>query len=225
MSVVHEVMSAVSPKTCKDVADAFTKTIERRCKNYEVCRVICDNYGRENSIKDIIRRRKLGVQQSSTRAYIVDDITPIHDSKLFLANKETIKNSLTFYLANKVLQLKIPVVTVTRLHVKSNMNNVQPSTGVSTQEEADTLVILHAAEISKAGKNVHIMTQDTDVIVLALRRFTVLGLQTTMLIGTGDNGRKTLLKLIYVHLGTSKAAALPGSHCLTGCDTCGHIEV
>ena len=34
MSVVHEVMSAASPKTYKDVADAFTKTIESRCKNY-----------------------------------------------------------------------------------------------------------------------------------------------------------------------------------------------
>ena len=143
-------MSAVSPKTCKDVADSFTKTIESRCKNHEGCHVIFDNHGRENLIKDIIRRRKLGVQQSSAIAYIVDDTTPIHDSKLFLANNE-IKDSLTFYLANKVLQLKIPVVTVTRLHVKINMNNVQPSTGVSTQNEADTLIMLHAAEISKVG--------------------------------------------------------------------------
>ena len=193
-------------------------------KRVKVCRVIFDNYGRENSIKDIIRRCKLGVLHSSTRAYNVDDICSIHGSKLFLANNET-KNSLTFYLTNKVLQLKIPVVTVTRLHVKSNMNNVQPSTGVSTQEEADTLIILHAAEISKAGENVHITTQDTYVMVLALRRLTVLGLQTTVLMGTGDNRRTILLKPIYVRLGTSKAAALPGSHCLTGCDTCGHIDV
>ena len=48
------------------------------------------------------------------------------------------------------------------------MNNVQPSTGVSSQEEANTLIVLHAVEISKAGKNVYIMTQDTDVMVLAL---------------------------------------------------------
>ena len=48
------------------------------------------------------------------------------------------------------------------------MNNVQPLPDVSTQEEADTLIMLHAAEISKAGKNVHIITQDTDVMVLAL---------------------------------------------------------
>ena len=125
------------------------------------------------------------------------------------------------------MHLKIPVVTVTRLHVKSNMNDVQPSTGVSTQEEAGTLIMLHAAEISKAGNNVHIMTQDTDVMVLALRRLTVCGLeQTTILMGTGDNRRKRniLLKPIYVHLGTSKAAVLPGFHCSTGCDTCGHIK-
>ena len=31
------------------------------------------------------------------------------------------------------------------------------------------------------------------------------------------------MKPIYVRLGTSKAAALPGSHCLTGCDT--HVDI
>ena len=111
------------------MAGAFTKTMESRCKTYEGCRVIFDNCGRKNSIKGILRRRKLGVLQSSTRAYIVDDISPIHDSKLFLANDEAM-DSLTFYLTNKVLQLKIPEVTVTRLHIKSNMNDVQPSRGV-----------------------------------------------------------------------------------------------
>ena len=108
--------------------------------------------------------------------------------------------------------------------MKSNMNDDQPSTGVSTQEEADTLTILHAEEISKTGKIVHIMTQDTDIMVLALQRHTVLGLQTTMLMGTGDNRRQNLMKLIHARLGTSKAAELPGFHCLTGCDTCGHIK-
>ena len=39
-----------------------------------------------------------------------------------------------------------------------------------------------------------------------------------------DNRRKILLKPIYVSLGTSNAAALPGFHCLTGCDTCEHIK-
>ena len=109
--------------------------------------------------------------------------------------------------------------------MKSKMNDVQPLTGVSTQEEADTLIMLHAADIFKAEKNVHIMSQGTYFMVFALRRLTVLGLQTTMLVGTGDNRGKILLKPIYVRLRTSKAAALSGFHCLTGCDTCGHIMI
>ena len=97
----------------------------------------------------------------------------------------------------------------------SRVLDIQPSTGVSTQEEADTLIILHAAEISAAGKKVHIMTKDTyDVMVLALQRLTVLGPQIPMLIGTGDKRRKVSLKPIYDRLGTSKAAALPGFHCI-----------
>ena len=51
-------------------------------------------------------------------------------------------------------------------------------------------------------------------MVRALQRLTVLGLQTTMLIGTGDNRRNILMK----------PAELPGFHCLTGCETCGHIK-
>ena len=36
--------------------------------------------------------------------------------------------------------------------------------GIAQGQEADILIMLHAAEISKAGKNVHIMTQDTEVM-------------------------------------------------------------
>ena len=185
--------------------------------------MIFDNYGRENSIKDIIKGHKLGVQQSSTRAYIVDDTTPIHDSKLYLANNET-KDSLTIYLANKVLQLKIPVVTVTCLHVKSNMNDIQTLTCVSTQEEADTLIMLHAEEIFKAGKDVHTMTQDTDVMVFTLGRLTVPGLQTTMLMGTGDNRRNIFAKTNICLSWDIKSCSTSGISLFKGCDTYGNIK-
>ena len=68
------------------------------------------------------------------------------------------------------------------------------------------------------------MTQDTDVMVLALCRFPVLGFKVAMPTGTGDRRRKLLLKPIYDSLGASRAAALPGFHCITGCETCGHIR-
>ncbi len=40
--------------------------------------------------------------------------------------------------------------------------------GVSSQEEADTLMILHATHAAKDGFSVHIMSPDTDVLLLAL---------------------------------------------------------
>ena len=104
-----------------------------------------------NLIKDIIRRRKFGVQQSTARATLLKTQPPSMTQSYFWLTMK-LKDTLTFYLANKVLQLKIPVVTVTRLHVKSNMNDVQPSTGVSTQDGADTLIMQHTAETCKAGK-------------------------------------------------------------------------
>ena len=123
-----------------------------------------------------------------------------------------------------MLLLPIPIVTVTRLDVKINTPNIQPSTGVSEHEEADMLIILHSAEISASGKNVHIMTQDTDIMILSLRRLPVLGPKVVLLMGTGDCRRKVLLKPIYDSLGPSRDEALPGFHCITGCDTCGHIR-
>ncbi len=44
------------------------------------------------------------------------------------------------------------------------------SPGVSSQEEADTLMILHATESAMEGSVVHIYSQDTDVLLFALRR-------------------------------------------------------
>ena len=40
----------------------------------------------------------------------------------------------------------------------------------STQEEADTLLILYAVAVTHQGNTVHIYSCDTDMLVLALRR-------------------------------------------------------
>lgn len=41
----------------------------------------------------------------------------------------------------------------------------------SNQEEADTLLILHAVSASRLASDVHIMSPDTDVFVLALQSY------------------------------------------------------
>ena len=169
-----------------------------------------------------MRHGQTGKDTVSTSLHVVDS-TPINDHKSFLSNIGT-KDSLTIYLAEKALKINIPLVTVTQLHVHCNQTIFEPTTTVSSQEEADTVILLHAAELGAAGKTVHIMTQDTDELVLALRRLSFIGPKVSLIMGTGEYRRLMLLKSIYDQLGASKAVALAGFHCLTGCDTCGHIR-
>lgn len=56
------------------------------------------------------------------------------------------------------------------------------SPGISSQEEADTLMILHATESMKNGSVVHIYCQDTDALRLALRGVPLLGRSPAMMI-------------------------------------------
>ena len=114
------------------------------------------------------------------------------------------------------------LVTVTRKNCMTNSKCHIP-TGVSTLEEADTLMILHAVEVAGRGFDVHIHSQDTDVMLLALRRVPQLG-TPSMIMDTGDHRRKVMLKPIYEKLGPNKVSVLINWHALTGCDTTGHIQ-
>ena len=50
-----------------------------------------------------------------------------------------------------------------RLFVHCNKGTFETTTRVSSHEEADTVLVLKAAELSAAGKTVHLMTKDTYV--------------------------------------------------------------
>ncbi|XP_014665031.1 PREDICTED: uncharacterized protein LOC106807252 [Priapulus caudatus] len=114
-------------------------------------------------------------------------------------------------------------MTATRQEVMTNYEcEIMP--GVSTQEEVDTLMIYHAVEVASNGINVHIYSQDTDVLLLALRRTPLLGNHSALIMGTSERRRKVFLQPIYDKLGPEKSAALINWHALTGCDTTGHIQ-
>ena len=92
----------------------------------------------------------------------------INDFNTFLSSATT-KDLLAMYLAKQLVQnSEFPIVAVTRNGVSSsNAGNVVLNLN-SNHEEADTLLILYAAEVFKLGANIHIYSQDTDVLVLAL---------------------------------------------------------
>lgn len=157
------------------------------------------------------------------RSYKVDDSTQIRDESMFLASNAT-KDSLTLYLAQQLIDKStMNTVTVTHKSVMANYD-CQVATGLSTQEEADTLMILHAVEVAASGAKVHVNTQDTDVLLLALCRVPQLGRNSAPIMGTGDRQRTVRLQPVYDALGSTKAAALINWHALTGCDTTGHIR-
>lgn len=148
--------------------------------------------------------------------------TRIEDFKLFLSTQET-KANLVLYLAQKTAQLcKVPIIMHAHKGILSSHLNMLSIP--STQEEADTLLILYAVAVSRQGNSVDIYSSDTDVLVLAQCRTPDLHPDSDIIMGTGDRQLNIKLKPIYDAQGAEKVAALPGFHALTGSDTTGYIK-
>lgn len=90
-----------------------------------------------------------------------------------------------------------------------------------SHEEADTRLILHAADAARNGiKRVLIKTVDTDVVVLAVaHRQRISCDELWIAFGTGKHFRYIAAHEIADNLGPEKATALPVFHAITGCDT------
>ena len=222
MAVVQEmVVRKGEIKCCRDLAECFTQSVDMKAGEYTDIYLLFDNYTVTKSMKDRTRQiRTAGRAQD--KGYKIEDSTPIKDFKAFLGTKET-KVNLVLYLAQKAVELcKLPITTHTHKGVMSTNTNMVNIT--STQEEADTLLVLYAVAVSRLGKTPHIYSCDTDVLVLALRRVPDLQPESTIIMGTGDQRRMIKLRTIYMTIGPERAAALPGFHTLTGCDTTGHIR-
>jgi len=92
----------------------------------------------------------------------------------------------------------------------------------SSQEEADTRIILHcvcaASSLTPDGVVV-VKSSDTDVFVLLLAHHTNISVSVVLVTGTGNNKRMLSIDAIHDSIGSEVAAALPGFHAFTGCDT------
>uniref|UniRef100_UPI00358E9C5E uncharacterized protein n=1 Tax=Myxine glutinosa TaxID=7769 RepID=UPI00358E9C5E len=91
----------------------------------------------------------------------------------------------------------------------------------STQEEADTRMLLHAADGARQGcKNILLRTVNTDVVVLAVSLAHKLdSAQLTVAFGMGKSFRYLDATHMAQTLGNDKCNAILAFHALTGCDT------
>ena len=87
-------------------------------------------------------------------------------------------------------------------------------------EEADTRLLLHAADAAKNGlKKIMLRTVDTDVVVIAVSTFQDLGLSELWItFGVGKHFRYIAAHEIASTLGQQKSRALLAFHAFTGCD-------
>ena len=78
---------------------------------------------------------------------------------------------------------------------------------------------LHAVDAaSHRASKINIYSPDTDVFILSLRRYLQLCNDVHFLIGIGQQHQVINLKPIVQALGSTKGAALPGLHALSGAD-------
>ena len=86
--------------------------------------------------------------------------------------------------------------------------------------------MLHAIDVAGQNGNaaIHILSTDTDILILAIAYFLTLGANPCMLIVHGKSREFIVLKPIYDVLGCPLVIALIGFHSFTGCDTVGRFS-
>ncbi|MES9883628.1 MAG: hypothetical protein ABW185_22465 [Sedimenticola sp.] len=92
----------------------------------------------------------------------------------------------------------------------------------STQEEADTRMLLHAKHAGDAGSTgIVIKSPDTDVLMLACHFQQSIPQNMYIHTGTKTRTRYIDIEAVSRKLGPAVCKALPGLHSFTGCDTNG----
>ena len=192
--------------------------------NSERVDIVFDTY-REKSIKNAERSKR-----GSYQGVVFNVIMPAHTIKNWRrllscsASKTKLLNFLveTWKMADtrKHLGERLLYVTCEKKCIKITKDNVEEVEELhTTQEEADTRMLLHSKHASEAYGAVIIVAEDTDVLVLCLAYCH--NISTKMYIKCGIQTRMRIIDVtkLGASLNPSVCKALLGLHAFTGCDT------
>lgn len=208
-----------SSQTFKEYAEqVFMPYINRKIKS--LCRIdiVWDEYI-AYSLKEMTRsKRGKGVR------WHVDPETRLPTNWQAFLRIDSNKAELFGYLAEKLVAADEcqdkQIITTKWLAVLSNTPRETPDLSLCNHEEADTKLLLHAADAAKQGyKKIMIQTVDTDVVVLAVSMVQDIDVNELLVsIGVGKHLRYLAVHEISNSLGKNKSRALQGFHAFTGCD-------
>lgn len=213
-------------KNISQLAEHFNKRITKKFQSSDEVRLIFDRFDLPSSLKTATRvRRQAGEDPVFYRITDSTHIAKVPMRRL-LSHTET-KKELPSYLGKKFFdhakKTKMRVVVAYGNECQGTHEDVAHLQ--STQEEADTKIVLHALDAASNGATqLLIYSPDTDVLVLCLRRYPELCVKTSFVTGTGQNRREIELGAISSALGSSKLAALPAFHALSGADVTGSFS-
>ena len=145
--------------------------------------------------------------------------------KRLLAHVST-KDELTQYLASKTLEKgrQNGLHVVVAWSSKCRATHKDMAYLDSDQEEADTKILLHAVDATASGaKSIKIFLPDTNMFVLALRRYPELCADSSFVTRRGQRHRNIPLFPIVRTLRAARTAALPGFHAWSGVDVTGNF--
>ena len=209
MAEVQSLEKSNSMKTCEDLAVTFITKLENKYLKYNEIHLVFDSYMKD-SIKNLTReKRQQGVVPVHYKVSDKTDITNVTMSKL-LGHIRT-KDELTEYLSKKILShfkiLGKHVVVAWRTMAAAT--HFDAGCLESTQEEADTKIILHGINAKQRGaSSLFIYAQDTDVLVLSVRRYLQLPVNSFFVPKPGE---EISLRSIYMALGQKKLLHCQGS--------------
>lgn len=212
-------------KTCNDLANVFNRKIEFYLLKYDETHLVFDTY-LECSLKNSMRRKRAG--KAMPVEYKITDSTNIQKVTMrSLLSHDKNKDELTAYLAKKTIlhaqKIKQKLIVSWRNEARSSDENDVKELQ-STQEEADTKIILHSLYASHYCTTLHIYSPDTDVFILSLWWSQLLAKDSMFVTGVGANIRSIDINRVYSIMGPTKIKALLALHALSGCDITGSFK-
>ena len=148
-SLVCMLDKPTSITTCSQLAEHYTNQLLQKCSESDEIHVVFDRYDVEFSLKSATRVRRQGGQDPVY--YRITDSTHVGKvpMKKLLSHNKT-KMELTEYLARKALEMiEKRLVAAWGTACEATHKNVVHLR--STQEEADTKILLHAVDAAAHG--------------------------------------------------------------------------
>ena len=186
MAVVQSMGKPTWVRNGRDLASHFLEIIDNRSKECDEVHIVFDRYDIPNSLKQGIRQFRQGCNR--LMVYQISDGAVIEKITLKqLLSSNVNKESLAMYFASYILESRDSQKTyVVTLKSQCRSNNLSVHHLNTTQEEADTCMLLHAIDATQRGAaSLCIQSPDTDVLILALWKYTSLFKETSVVAGTG----------------------------------------